>query len=310
MIANLSIDLDNKWAYLKTAQSAGWESYPSYLDQVAPRIVRVLSLAEIQATIFVVGRDLENQHDRAAIATLAQAGHRLANHSYEHEPWLHVFEPDRVRYEIEKTHEQIVGCGGVAPKGFRGPGFSDSEVVHRILREMEYDYCASSFPSCVGPLARAYYLLKTRLRKDPEKAQMFGAWSNMFKSNRPYRIQQGAGTGLWMFPVTVQPMTRLPFHFTYLFFLCQKSVGLARMYYRLSLQLCRLGRVTPSLLLHPLDFVGEDEHPDLAFFPGMKLRSEAKAKQLEWFLTYLKKRFDVMSMEQHLHQLQSEEPSR
>ena len=35
--ASISLDLDNLWSYLKTQGAPGWESYPSYLDQVVPR---------------------------------------------------------------------------------------------------------------------------------------------------------------------------------------------------------------------------------------------------------------------------------
>ena len=36
-IASFSLDLDNKWSYMKTHGDAGWESFPSYLDCIVPR---------------------------------------------------------------------------------------------------------------------------------------------------------------------------------------------------------------------------------------------------------------------------------
>ena len=36
-IASLSLDLDNKWSYMKTHGDQGWEAFPSYLDAVVPR---------------------------------------------------------------------------------------------------------------------------------------------------------------------------------------------------------------------------------------------------------------------------------
>jgi peptidoglycan-N-acetylglucosamine deacetylase len=303
MIANLSIDLDNKWAYLKTAKKPEWESYPSYLPEVCPRIVSKLASHGLRSTIFVVGRDLLCESDARHIANLSHAGHRLANHSWEHDPWLHLLSPPQVSRELLDTHTRITDCCGKPPIGFRGPGYSDSPEVHRVLKELGYRYVASSFPSCVGPMARAYYLLRTGLKKDRDRAALFGSWWNMFRSNRPYAMQ-GQSNGLWMFPVTVQPVSRLPFHFTYLFFLTQRSPGLARLYFRTSLRLCRLLGVMPSLLLHPLDFLGMDEHPDLAFFPGMRIDHQAKLKQLDWFLGYLVRNFQMMTMEEHLDHLQ------
>ena len=39
-IASLSLDLDNKWSYLKTHGDPGWQSFPTYLPLVVPRILR------------------------------------------------------------------------------------------------------------------------------------------------------------------------------------------------------------------------------------------------------------------------------
>ena len=41
-IASLSLDLDNKWSYLKTHGDEGWDQYPSYLDVVVPRFLDIL----------------------------------------------------------------------------------------------------------------------------------------------------------------------------------------------------------------------------------------------------------------------------
>ena len=38
-IASLSLDLDNKWSYMKTHGDPGWEGFPSYLDTVVPRFL-------------------------------------------------------------------------------------------------------------------------------------------------------------------------------------------------------------------------------------------------------------------------------
>ncbi len=40
-VASLSLDLDNQWSYMKTHGDAGWESFPSYLDIVVPRVLEL-----------------------------------------------------------------------------------------------------------------------------------------------------------------------------------------------------------------------------------------------------------------------------
>ena len=56
-IASLSLDLDNKWCYLRTHGVAGWDKYPSYLDTVVPRVLDVCAARDLRLTCFVVGRD-------------------------------------------------------------------------------------------------------------------------------------------------------------------------------------------------------------------------------------------------------------
>ena len=67
-IASLSLDLDNQWSYMKTHGDAGWESFPSYLDIVVPRVLAFLAERNIKITFFIVGQD-------AALAKNHEANH-------------------------------------------------------------------------------------------------------------------------------------------------------------------------------------------------------------------------------------------
>ena len=68
-IASLSLDLDNKWSYMKTHGDSGWESFPSYLDIVVPRFINFLDERNLKITVFVVGQDaaLEKNHDALSL---------------------------------------------------------------------------------------------------------------------------------------------------------------------------------------------------------------------------------------------------
>src|SRR6478752_92451 len=80
MIASLSLDLDNKWSYLKTHGDRGWEEFPSYLDGVVPRFLDVLDKLGLRITVFIVGQDAALSKNRAALASIADAGHEIGNH--------------------------------------------------------------------------------------------------------------------------------------------------------------------------------------------------------------------------------------
>ena len=99
-IASLSLDLDNKWSYLKTHGDPGWESFPSYLDTLVPRVLQFLSQRNLKITFFVVGQDAALEKNHTALKAIAAAGHEIGNHSFSHEPWFHSgrrWAPDRGR---------------------------------------------------------------------------------------------------------------------------------------------------------------------------------------------------------------------
>ena len=80
-IASLSLDLDNQWSYMKTHGDAGWETYPSYLDLVVPRVLDVLKRKGLTITFYVVGRDASLEKNRDALLSIATAGHEIAARS-------------------------------------------------------------------------------------------------------------------------------------------------------------------------------------------------------------------------------------
>ncbi len=305
MLANLSLDLDNKWSYLQSAGRPQWQEFPSYFDRAIPRILDKLAEHNLKITIFVVGRDVERSADRPMIEKLVAAGHELANHSYSHQPWLHLMTQAEIEHEIVYTDKLIRDVQGASAVGFRGPGYSDSPEVRRVLTQMNYRYCASPFPSIIGPLARLYYFAKTGLKKREELQQrdrLFGRMRDCIAYNVP-KLEKVDDKSLWVLPVTVMPAFRIPIHFSYLLFIAERSPLLAQTYFRFSLNLCRLFGVMPSLLLHPLDFLGSDDEPELTFFPGMKQTSEQKLERLSRLLRDYQNRFEVLSMSQHVARL-------
>ncbi|MGH9819150.1 MAG: polysaccharide deacetylase family protein, partial [Pyrinomonadaceae bacterium] len=123
-IASLSLDLDNKWSYMKTHGDTGWESFPSYLDAVVPRVLKILSDRDLTITFFIVGQDAALEGNRESIAQIAAAGHEIGNHSFNHEPWLHLYSKPQLVEEFKKTEDALESVTGKRPMGFRGPGFS------------------------------------------------------------------------------------------------------------------------------------------------------------------------------------------
>lgn len=299
-LASLSLDLDNKWSYMKTHGDEGWESFPSYLDVVVPRVLEFLEQRDLKITFFVVGQDAALESNHSALRSLAEAGHEIGNHSFNHEPWLHLYSPDEISEEFSRAEQAIEQATGQLPIGFRGPGFSFSQQVLTELAARDYAYDASTFPTFLGPIARLYYFFSSNLSREQraDRKQLFGKMSEGFRSLRPYLWTTPNGQLVEM-PVTTMPVFKLPIHVSYLLYLAQYSRGLAMLYWRNSLSLCRLFRVEPSLLLHPLDFMGCDDERDLSFFPAMQSPSTSKVALVGDVIDLLSKHFHVVTMREH-----------
>ena len=300
-LASLSLDLDNEWSYLKTHGDPEWMELTSYLDKVVPRILEFLKQRDHQRiTFFVVGQDAALKKNEEAIASIAHAGHEIGNHSFHHEPWLHLYTPLQIADELESAEWHLERVTGQRPVGFRGPGYSMSDTLLSTLGRLGYQYDASSLPTFIGPLARAYYFMTAKLddRQKLERQILFGTVRDAFRPLDPYRIKLGGG-GLIEIPVTTMPLLRAPIHFSYIVYLSRFSKSLALGYYRSALRMCQLTGTQPSMLLHPLDFLGKEDVSTLQFFPGMDLPRNQKLDLMSTLVDDLRARFRVVPMIEH-----------
>jgi len=304
-IASLSLDLDNQWSYMKTHGDPDWDSFPSYLDLAVPRFLSLLKERGLRITVFVVGQDAALEKNGAALRLLAGAGHEIGNHSFHHEPWLHLYPEEEIQNEIARAEEAIERATGQRPRGFRGPGFSLSRAVLRVLARRGYRYDCSTFPTSIGPLARAFYFLRSNLpREEREKRrQLFGGFREVLRPVDPYRWDLPEGS-LLEIPVTTLPWLRVPIHLSYVLYLSAFSLPLARAYFGGALAACRAAGTAPSILLHPLDFLSGEDIGALSFFPGMSLPTERKLACVAACLDQFARAFDVRCMAEHADALE------
>lgn len=295
--ASLSLDLDNKWSYLKTHGDAGWDRLPSYLSIVVPRVLKLLSDHGLSITWFIVGQDAALDHHRDVLRSIADDGHEVGNHSFHHEPWLHLYTRQQIAGELARAEDAIEAATGIRPNGFRGPGYSLSGSVLDVLIERGYRYDASTFPTYLGPLARAYYFMTAKLTPEEKKrrAKLFGTVADGNRPLKPYRWNVPSGSILEI-PVTTMPLAKVPIHLSYLLYLGRFSRFAARNYFRTAMTFCRQANVEPSILLHPLDFLGGDDDSDLSFFPAMDRPASWKIEFANEVFENLARQFDVLPM--------------
>jgi hypothetical protein len=225
----------------------------------------------------------------------------VGNHSYSHEPWLHQYPKDQIRKEILDTEEHIFRVTGQKPIGFRGPGFSWSHHLLEVLVDNNYLYDASTLPTYLGPLARAYYFWNSDLT-DEEKGKrkkLYGSFSEGFRPIKPYFLQISDESKILEIPVTTMPVFKTPFHLSYLIYLGRFSQFLMAFYLDIAIQMCKMTGTRPSFLLHPLDLIGGDLVRALSFFPGMDVNSDQKLKLFIKVINTLQKSFTLTSLNNH-----------
>ncbi len=305
-LASLSLDLDDQWTYMRTHGDPGWRSYPSYLDAVVPRVLRHLAERRLTITFFIVGRDAAMVENRELLASISAAGHEIGNHSFRHEQWLHLYGTEELERELERSEEAIMAATGVKPDGFRGPGYSLTRSTLAVLARRGYRYDASTLPTFLGPLARAYYFRTARLSAAERRQRrlLFGTLRDGLRPVKPYRWQLDGGS-LIEVPVTTMPLFKVPFHLSYLLYLGVYSHLAAKLFLLKALIVCRLAGVQPSLLLHPLDFLGGDDCRTLAFFPAMRLPGEVKRRRALELVDIFRRRYSVMPIGRHVTALEA-----
>ena len=297
-LASISLDLDNQWSYMKTHGDSGWDKFPSYFDILIPRVMSILDQLNLRITFFIVGQDAALEKNRDALKLLTQRGHEVGNHSFHHEPWLHLYPKNRIEKDILEAEEQIFRITGKRPMGFRGPGFVWSPDLLDVLAENEYLYDASVLPTYFAPMARMYYFWRSNLTKDEkrQRKKIFGSLKDAIRPVKSYLWHLNSNRTLLEIPVTTMPIIKSPFHLSYLLYLSRFSSLLMFSYLKMALTLCRITHTLPSFLLHPLDFLSQHQVPELAFFPGMDLETSRKVEQFVKVIKIFSKHFILVNM--------------
>ena len=296
--ASISLDLDDQWTYMKVHGDEGWETFPSYLDVFLPIVLDKLEELEIKITFFVVGQDATIEKNHLLLRSIVDRGHEVGNHSFHHESWLKTYSKKKIEDEIIKAEDAILIVTGKRTNMFRGPGFSWSFDLLKVLQKRNYIFDASILPTYISPLMRQYYFWNSKLSKEQKESrkELFGSYKEGFYPLKPYVWNFGNRQTLLEIPVTTIPFFKIPFHQSYLLYISNISLRLMKMYLWFSIFMCKITRTSPSYLLHPLDFMGKDHVPSLAFFPGMNIKSERKLKIFGIAIQILKENFELLPM--------------
>jgi peptidoglycan/xylan/chitin deacetylase (PgdA/CDA1 family) len=166
----------------------------------------------IPLTLFAVGSDLDRAENGRALRELAERGHEIANHSFDHWYDLSRRSRDEMREQVERASAAISAHTGARPSGFRAPGYVMSDELYGALAELGVGYSSSVFPCPYYYLAKLAKLGALWLRGKASESIAAGA-QMLLAPRRPYHVGQPywrAGSGLLELPIQVTPHARLP----------------------------------------------------------------------------------------------------
>lgn len=162
---------------------------PTY-DVGVRRLLELFESFGIQATLFVVGRDVDQQAHHDLLVQAHERGHELANHTQEHRYNLRSYPPHVRVADIARGEDAIAGVTGKSPVGFRAPGYNIDDPLLETLGQRGYLYDSSVFPCPPYYLAKGGVMASLALRGKPSHSVMTKP-QNMFAPTRPYRPRVG-----------------------------------------------------------------------------------------------------------------------
>jgi peptidoglycan/xylan/chitin deacetylase (PgdA/CDA1 family) len=216
-LLSVSVDLDPLECYHRIhalGEPPRGEARFAILQRALPRLGELFARHGIAATLFVVGRDLEEDAAGARIvAELAAAGHEIASHSYSHPYDLVRLPREQMAGEIDRAHLAIAKVAARPPVGFRAPGYEISAGLIELLCERGYRYDSSTFPAIPYYLAKAAVMAMMRVT-GRESGSILGSPQVLGAPRVPYRPAAGApyrrgDLPIVELPVTVTPALRL-----------------------------------------------------------------------------------------------------
>ncbi len=255
-------------------------SYPMMNDPAftiaIPRIEKILDKYRSKMSVFVIGKDLENDSNVKILKELIDKGHEIGNHSYSHFQNFAFLNNQTQSNEIEHTHNLIIQKLNYTPKGFIAPGWNSNNYTIKKLVELNYSYDHSLAPSPLmflamikmffnsifnlfskNKVAKTYKLRDIFSRKD--YARMF------FGKQKPYSVKnsyfKSKDKRLWVIPLPTK--YKLSYWLTLEYVFPEFLVNYI-------FKIVSLGSEKFYLLIHPADFLDKKDFENLENLPNLE----------------------------------------
>ena len=294
----ITIDVDATQCYADIHGLPAPAQDDPIFTKALPRFFELIERLEVNATLFVVGRDLVRPEAVEAVSAFFKRGDEIASHSFAHDYRLSQKSRADIDADLGRAADEIERVTGQPPVGFRAPGYNLSETLCDAIEAGGYRYDSSLFPTPAYFALRASALL--RYRATGQKSQSLVGDVREFAGPRaPFRPAKDARFR----PAEKRPArayTEIPMSTPRL--LPWLGTTLAMMPTRagraITRQLCR--RPEPMVLeLHAIDFASPDDGFDPALVaaqPDLSVPLKKKLRRLETAIQTLVERRNVMPL--------------
>jgi peptidoglycan-N-acetylglucosamine deacetylase len=307
--ASVSVDLDSLPHYLRihglSPSLLGKDGQTLIFDVAVPRLLSLFERAQVPASLFVVGEDLQHRAAGDALRRAHAAGVELGNHSYRHDYAMTRLPKSAIKDEVWRGHQAIERLTGRPPVGFRAPGYTLSAELYGSLEELGYRYDSSVFPATPYYAAKAVVMAALAVTGKASKAfldtpRVLLSPATAYRPDPAQPYRQGAGSVVEL-PIAVSPGLRLPFIGT---FAAALPPALVRATYQ------TLRRVPHfNFELHAIDVLdAEDGIPSALVKRQRDLRvpHDLKLRRLGQVLEWMKEDFTFATLADVASRLQTE----
>ena len=145
----LSVDVEDWFqvgAFEGVIDKGSWDGLIHRVERNTEAVMALFAEANVNATFFTLGW-VANRYP-ALIRRIAEAGHELASHGWDHERVFRMT-PEQFESDLKHARAAIEDAAGQAVTGYRAPSFSidmRTPWAHAILADAGYRYSSSVAP--------------------------------------------------------------------------------------------------------------------------------------------------------------------
>ncbi len=318
--ACFTVDLDTLRCYREIhgleTELVGHEGDPTYTVGVR-RMLEFFDEQDIDATLFVIGRDTSVPVHRELLKEAFERGHEIGNHTYSHHYDLNDRPTSELQSEVARAEGAIASVTGRRPVGFRAPGYNITQELLDVCRSRDYAYDSSIFASPPYYLAKSAIMWWKRLKGQPSRSAQTDP-SNLMAPITPYRpgretiwqradaddeAGNGGDDGLWEIPICLVPGVRIPVIGTSLHLLGDR--GFDAVYPALRRRHTRI----LNLEFHAIDFIDASDLPETPgpddrqadrrlanYQPDVSIPWPVKRRRYNYVVNRLQETYDFCSM--------------